>query len=243
MAAILDWRSAQDLATLWQELGGSAGGTARYDVIEIVAALAFSLALALLLAYVYRKTHRGLSYSVSFVHTMIIMAVTVTIIMMIIGTNIARAFTLVGALSIIRFRTAIKDPRDVAFVFMAMAIGMACGTGFFGMAIVFTLFCLPMVYLLFRFEVGAMATSEVMLKVHLPENVDHHSAFREPFYEFLSDHSLLSVETIRGGALLELLYSVHFKRDSEEARFIEALRVINGNQKVALITGQQNVNV
>jgi len=206
-------------------------------------ALAASFFLSTLLAYVYRQTHRGLSYSVSFVHTMIIMGVTVTIIMMVIGTNIARAFTLVGALSIIRFRTAVKDPRDVAFIFMTMAVGMACGTGFFGMALVFTLFIMPMVYLLHRLNVGAMETSEVLLKVHLPENLDYHSAFRDAFYQHLRDHSLLSIESIHGGTLLELVYSIHFKRDALESAFLDALRAINGNNKVVLLTGQQNVNI
>ena len=219
------------------------GGQTLYGVWHVLLALGLSFFLSMMMAYVYRQTHRGLSYSVSFVHTMILMGITVTIIMMIIGTNIARAFTLVGALSIIRFRTAIKEPRDVAFIFMTMAVGMACGTGFFGMAVVFTLFCMPTVYFLYRFNIGSMETSEVMLKVHLPENLDPHGAFNEAFYEYLRDHSLLSVESIRGGTLLELVYSIHFKKHVDEARFMNALRAINGNNKVVLLTGQQNVNV
>ena len=229
------------ITTLFQD--NAVGGNTIYGVWHVLLALSMSLFLSLILAYVYRQTHRGLSYSVSFVHTLVIMSVTVTIIMMIIGTNIARAFTLVGALSIIRFRTAIKEPRDVGFLFMTMAVGMACGTGFFGMALVFTLFCVPVVYFLHRFQIGAMETSEVLLKVHLPENLDHNNAFKESFYEFLQEHSLLSLETIRGGTLLELVYSIHFKQAVTESDFLDALRAVNGNNKVALLTGQQNVNV
>jgi uncharacterized membrane protein YhiD involved in acid resistance len=219
------------------------GGETLYSIWEVLLALGLSFFLSMMLAYVYRQTHRGLSYSVSFVHTMIIMGVTVTIIMMVIGSNIARAFTLVGALSIIRFRTAIKDPRDVAFIFMTMAVGMSCGTGFFGMAIVFTLFAMPMVHFLHRFQIGAMETSEILLKVHLPENLDYHTVFNDAFYQHLADHSLLSVETIHGGTLLELVYSIHFKSGAQEGAFMDALRAINGNNKVVLLSGQQNVNV
>ncbi len=205
--------------------------------------LVMSFVLAMVMAYTYKQTHRGLSYSVSFVHTIVIMAVTVSIVMSIIGSNIARAFALVGALSIIRFRTAIKDPRDVAFIFMAMAAGMACGVGFHLIAVTFTLFMCPVVYFLHRFDIGAMPTSEVMLKVHLPENLDYHSVFNDLFYRRLQAHTLLSVETVHGGTLLELVYSIHFKDQGQEQAFMDEVRAINGNNKVALLTGQQNVNV
>ena len=222
--------------------GGGVGG-ATFGVWNVLLALAASFFLSLLLAWVYRQTHRGLSYSVSFVHTMIIMSVTVAVIMLVIGSNIARAFSLVGALSIIRFRTAIKDPRDVAFIFMTMAVGMACGTGFYDVAVVFTLFAMPAVYFLARFEIGRMPTSEMLLKVHLPENLDHRGAFEPVFYEHLREHTLLSMESVRGGTMLELVYSIHLKPEVSEAKLMEALRAVNGNAKVAILTGQQNINV
>lgn len=221
--------------------GTSAGGG--FGVWQMLVALGLAFFLCLIVAYFYRETHRGLSYSVSFVHTMILMGVTVSIIMLIIGSNIARAFALVGALSIIRFRTAIKEARDVAFIFITMAIGMATGTGFFLAAIVFAIFISAAVYFLYRFDVGAATSGEVLLKIHLPENLDHHTVFNDVFLQHLHDYSLISIETIRGGALLELVYSIHFKERADEAAFMNALRSINGNNKVALMTGQESVNV
>ncbi len=214
-----------------------------FTIWQVAFVLVTSFVLSMLLAWAYKQTHRGLSYSVSFVHAMIIMGVTVSIIMLIIGSNIARAFSLVGALSVIRFRTAIKDPRDVAFIFMTMAVGMACGTGFWVIGVGFTAFAIPMVYFLYRFNIGSMPTSEVLLKVHLPESLDYHKVFNDVFYTFLSDHSLLSVETIQGGTALELVYSIHFKPAADETKFLEAVRAANRNAKVAILSGQQNVNV
>src|SRR5512145_2556108 len=103
----------------------------QFGVWKLLIALTLTLFLCVGLAYFYRETHRGLSYSASFTHTIIIMGVTISLIMVLIGSNIARAFALVGALSIIRFRNPVKDARDVGFIFMAMAIGMATGTGFY----------------------------------------------------------------------------------------------------------------
>jgi hypothetical protein len=221
--------------------GGAVHGG--FGVGEILAALVLSFFLSLAIAYFYRETHRGLSYSVAFVHTMILMSITISIIMVIIGSNIARAFALVGALSIVRFRNAVKEPRDVAFVFMTMAVGMATGTGFYLAAIVFTVFACAAVYGLHRFEIGGATANEVLLKAHLPESLDYHQVFNEVFYRYLADHSLISVETIRGGTLLELVYSIQFKRDADEVAFLDELRAISGNQKVALLTGQESVNV
>ena len=219
------------------------GGMATFSLSHLLLTLGSSLFCALILAYVYRQTHRGLSYSVSFVHAMIIMAVTVAVIMLVIGSNIARAFSLVGALSIIRFRTAIKDPRDVAFLFMTMAVGMACGTGFFMIAFGFTLFAIPMVFLLHKLQVGAMPTSEMLFKAQLPEGSDYTKMFAEAFHKYLSEHSLLSIETIQGGAKLELVYSIQSKSGVTEGELLEALRQAAGGGKVALMVGQQNVNV
>jgi uncharacterized membrane protein YhiD involved in acid resistance len=215
-----------------------AGG---FQLWEVLVALLLSFFLCLIMAYFYRETHQGLSYSVSFVHTMIIMGVTVSIIMLIIGSNIARAFALVGALSIIRFRNAVKDSRDVGFIFMTMAIGMATGTGFYGAAIVFTIFASAMVYFLYRFDVGAVKSQELLLKVHMPEYMDYHTAFNDVFLRHVRDYALLSVETIRDGTLLELVYSLELKRGADDKALIEDFRGIVGEQKIALLPGQQDV--
>jgi uncharacterized membrane protein YhiD involved in acid resistance len=220
----------------------TAGGDT-FGLWETIIALSLSFGLCLILAYMYRQSHRGLSYSVSFVHAMIILGVTVSVIMLIIGSNIARAFTLVGALSIIRFRNPIKDSRDVAFIFMAMAIGMSVGTGFYLTAVVFTVFASFMVYSLTRFEIGSTSSREMLLKVHLPADMDYHSAFNEIFYRSLREHALLSVESLQDGGVLELVYSIEFKPATDEAGFLATLRGVTQGRKVALLTGQESIDV
>jgi uncharacterized membrane protein YhiD involved in acid resistance len=230
-----------ELIKQWSRDTSAIGGDV--GVWQVLNALLLAFFLSLLLAYVYRQTHRGISYSASFVHTMVLMAVTVALIMEIIGSNIARAFSLVGALSIIRFRTAVKEPRDVAFLFAVMAVGMACGVNMPWVAVTFTLFLAPVTYFLYRFRVGAQPSSEMLLRIQLAEHQDYRTAFQETFYRFLRDHSLLSVETIQGGTALELVYSVHLKHGAGESELMDALRQANGNRKVVLLTGAQNVDV
>ena len=218
-------------------------GSGTFGFWESVVTLVLSFGLMLVLAYFYRQSHRGLSYSVSFVHAMILLGVTVSIIMLIIGSNVARAFTLVGALSIIRFRNPIKDSRDVAFLFVAMAIGMSVGTGFYLTAIVFTLFISFMAYALMRFEVGSSKGREVLLKLHVPATLDYGTAFKDIFYRTLREYALLSVETVREGATLELVYSIEIKTGADEGGFLAALREVTQGGKVVLLTGQENIDV
>jgi hypothetical protein len=220
-----------------------ASGGDTFGFWELLVTLVLSFGLLLLLAYFYRQSHRGLSYSVSFVHAMVLLGVTVAVIMLIIGSNIARAFTLVGALSIIRFRNPIKDSRDVAFLFVAMGIGMAVGTGFYLTAVMFTLFISFVSYALTRFEIGATTRREILLKLHVPSSLDYHTAFTEIFYRALREHALLSVETIRDGATLELVYSVEFRQGADEGAFLGDLRGLTQGGKVVMLTGQENIDV
>ena len=214
------------------EVGGA------FTFWHLIASLLLSFFLTLLLAYVYRITHRGLSYSVTFVHTMVIMGVTISVIMLIIGSNIARAFALVGALSIIRFRNAVKESRDVAFVFVAMAIGMATGTGFYWAAVVFTLFVLPMIYAMHRFDVGAVTNQETVLRVEVPSTVDHSKAFDALFYRDLESHDLVSIEGSPDGAIVEVVYSVQFKRGVDRPKFADELRTLCDGGRVTILTGR-----
>jgi hypothetical protein len=228
---------------LMKELARGASMGTGFELWQTAAALGTSFVLCLIIAFFYRLTHRGLSYSVAFVHAMVLMGVTVSIIMLIIGSNIARAFSLVGALSIIRFRNAVKDSRDVAFIFLTMAVGMATGTGFYATAVVFTIFMCAIIYLLHRFNIGAESSREVLLKVHLPSSVDYHIVFNDVFFRYLKDFSLLGVETLRDGSLVELVYSVEFKAGTKENAFLEEVRALAGGNRVVLLTGQENINI
>ena len=167
--------------------------------------------------------------------------VVVSLIMLIIGTNIARAFSLVGALSIIRFRNAVKESRDVAFYFLAMAVGMACGTGFTDIAMVFTLCTCSMIYLMTRFDVGAKSVAEVLLRMTIGESVDHKTAFNDVFYKFLKNSDLLSVDS-DGSGEVELVYSVTLRKGADERALLAELRQ-SESVSAQLIYGHTKVNL
>ncbi len=135
------------------------------NLFNLLVGLVLATLLILALVQTYRATHRGAIYSASFLQALFVLGACTTLIMLVIGNEIARAFSLVGALSIVRFRTAIKDPRDVGFVFASLALGMACGTGFYYQAIVFTLFLCGLLLLLGKLNVGRAEANEAVVRV------------------------------------------------------------------------------
>jgi uncharacterized membrane protein YhiD involved in acid resistance len=210
---------------------------------QIAVGLALSLVLSLAIATTYRFTHRGVSYSQSYAHTLVIMCMVISVIMMIVGSSLARAFSLVGAMSIIRFRNAVKETKDIGFIFMVMAIGMACGTRFYTLAAIATFLLCTVILVLFRANLFGKAQSSRILCVRLPADRDHEGALSPVFSRYLEDSSLISMESVGGGSLQELVYSVVLKRSTEPRRLIDSLRHVNENQKVSLVMGQQEVDL
>jgi uncharacterized membrane protein YhiD involved in acid resistance len=105
------------------------------DFNSFIANLIMALICGLLISYFYRASYRGPHYSTSFVQAMVILSMVTALVIMVIGNNLARAFGLVGAMSIIRFRTAVKDTQDIVFIFFSLAAGMAAGVGLKGLAV------------------------------------------------------------------------------------------------------------
>lgn len=226
-----------------KELEKLGDASSAFTLLDVVLVLGLSFVLSLVLAWVYRFTHRGVSYSQSYVHTLVLMGTVVSLIMLVIGSNIARAFALVGALSIVRFRNAMKESRDIGFIFMTMAVGMAVGTRFYLLAVFAAVLLSAFVVLLYKLNLFAKQVRERILRVQLPVDRDHEQAFAEVFREFLDEQRIISMETVRAGVLQEVVYSVVLKKKAAPKDLIEAIRVRNDNQKVTLVLGQQEIDI
>lgn len=158
----------------------------------------------------------------------------IAIIILLIGSNIARAFGLAGAFSIIRFRSTPGDPKDIAYVFFTMAAGLSCGVGYFGYAIFFTiLLCLFMV-VLSKVNFGARKSSYKLLKVVIPENLDYEREFEDVFDKYTLSRELRKVKTTDLGTLYELVYIISINNNVSEKDFLDALRCRNGNLNIIL---------
>ena len=217
--------------------------TSSFSVLDITIALTLSFLLNAFIGYIYMKTHKGTSYTQSYVHTLVMMGMIIAIIMLIVGSNIARAFSLVGALSIIRFRNAVKETRDVGFIFFAMAIGMAMGTKFYLLGIIATGVISAVVMIMYKFNWYARPITSQILKVQLDNVTDFETIFDTIFAKYTTSSELISIDSVRWGALTELVYSINMEQKVNKQELISAIKSINGNQKVSLITGYNSTDL
>ena len=217
--------------------------TGTFSGADIVASLVLAFVLCALVGLVYQRTHRGISYSQSYVQTLVLMGMLTSLVMLVIGSNIARAFSLVGALSIVRFRNAVKETRDVGFIFFAMAIGMATGTRFYVLAAVATVAIGGVVMIMHRFEWYRLDVASQVVKVQVPPDEDYTERIEDVLRHFSTDAQLVSLETIRGGALNELTYSTRLKTDVAPSELIRRLQALTDGQKVTILTGFDNADL
>jgi hypothetical protein len=226
-----------------QELQKAGDMSGNVSLLDVGVVLLLSFALTMTIGWVYRTTHRGVSYSQSYVYTLVILGTVISLIMLIIGSSVARAFTLVGAMSIIRFRNAMKETRDVGFVFMSMAVGMAVGVRYYVLAAVATVVLCLFQLGLYKFNVFAKEVRERILRVQLPNNLNHEDALDEPFRQHTEEHHIIAIETVRAGTLNEVVYSIVMKQKASTQALLDSIRSRNDNHKVTLILGQQEVDI
>lgn len=217
--------------------------TSAFTLTDLALITLLSFALSMVCAWVYRSTYRGASYTQSFAQTLVMMGMITAFIMLIIGTSIARAFSLVGALSVIRFRNAVKETRDVGFMFMVMAIGMACGTRSYLLAMFATAALSATLTLMFKLDLFSKRVAEGILRLRMPADRDPGRTLKPVFDSWLADSRLVAIETVAGGALQELVYAVVLKPTTGPQALLEALRTVTDNNKVTLVVGQQEVDL
>lgn len=220
-----------------QDLSGT------FSLFDVAMTLSLSFVLGSVIGWVYKRTHHNISYSQSYVQTLIIIGMVIAVIMLIVGSNIARAFALVGALSVVRFRNAIKETRDVGFIFLVMAIGMAVGTRFYVLAIAATAAILLAIFLMQRFNWFALDIQRQVVKVQVPPGSHYQQDVNDVLVRFTREFELVSVETVRSGALTELFYSVRLNPNVTAQTLSEALSEINSGQKVTILTGHDQTDL
>lgn len=184
------------------------------EVTDVIIVFFWSIILSILIGITYRGTHRSISYSQNFTQTLVLLGVIVGMIMIIIGTDIARAFTLVGALSIVRFRNALKETRDVGFIFFVMAVGMACGTRFYLVGIMLTTVCCSLMYFMTYTKFGAKGVAQDIIELDFPVSKDYSQVLSPIFVRHLKYYSMLGIDSIDEN-LNRISFIVTFKKKSK----------------------------
>jgi uncharacterized membrane protein YhiD involved in acid resistance len=214
-----------------------------YSSTEIVLNICLAFLLGVAISSIYKYTHKGMSYSQSFMITLVFVATVVAIVMMVIGNSLARAFALVGALSIIRFRSVVKDTKDMSYIFMSLAAGMAAGTSSYFLAIFGSGFLAVAALVLDFTNYGSLYKSEFILRFRKPvgdESVVE--KYNKLFKEFTKRSNLLHVEASGDGQTEKITFDVVLRKDAEPTAFTSALSEIGELSEVVFVASKTDVD-
>jgi len=204
----------------------------------VVLNLLLSFGLATLVVWVWRKTHTGLSYSQSFAITIVMIAPLASAVMMIVQNNLIGAFALLGAFSLIRFRTIMKETRDIAFLFFALTIGVSVGTGYYALALITTALLSSIILLLYRYSFASSSKNGYLITFHAERTFD--TSTLDPLFTAMLASSELIHEKI-SNAGIEYAYTVIFKEKKTEDQFLKKLSGTQGIADIFLLSGKDTI--
>lgn len=203
--------------------------------------LIITLGLAMVIGLTYKKVHKGISYSQSYVYSIVLVAMVVCLAMMVIGNDITRAFALLGTFTIIRYRTAVKDPKDTAFIFIALVVGLAVGSSNYGIAITGSMIMCLTALFLDKIDFGAAVKLEHVLYLTLDARKSEQDELEKVMKKSFLKSSLLNVNYLNSQHQLIYTYNVTAKKSVKPESATSEIQELKGIQSVELLASQNMV--
>ncbi len=202
--------------------------------LTTITCMLFAVILGIIIAAAYAIITKKEEISLSFFLTLVIMPAAVALVIVLVGSNLARALSLGGIFALVRFRSMPGDGKDISFVFVAMAAGLSSGLGFLTIALAATVVLALVVVVVTKVAGLVFANNTQSLKIVIPEDMDYSDAFKDIFEKYTDRAELEKVKTTNMGTLYELAYYVNMKSNADEKKFLDEIRTRNGNLSVVL---------
>ncbi|MDD3392013.1 MAG: DUF4956 domain-containing protein [Bacilli bacterium] len=197
-----------------------------------------SLVLGIIIAFVHMHSQR---YTKNFIISLALLPVLVQVVIMMVNGNLGTSIAVMGAFSLIRFRSVPGTSRELISVFFAMAVGLAIGMGHVMYASTFTVILSAVLIIMSKTTFGESKKHYQKLKVLIPENLDYNHVFDDVFSKYTNQSRLDKIKTTNMGSMFELTYIVILK-DGNDKHFIDDLRCLNGNLTITLSSNLENIN-
>ncbi len=206
--------------------------TTSVELFSLLVSIAVAVALGFVLALVYCFKNR---HTKSFVMTLAILPAIVCVVIAMVNGNVGAGVAVAGAFSLVRFRSAPGSARDIAFIFLAMCIGLVAGMGYLLCAAVVTAVLCLVILVYQSLTVGPLGDSaDRSLRITVPEDLDFGDLFDEVLYKYTTYFELVSVKTTNMGSLYRLVYNVGLRDLTQQKALIDELRCRNGNLEIAI---------
>ncbi|MBR1470054.1 MAG: DUF4956 domain-containing protein [Lachnospiraceae bacterium] len=204
-------------------------GTFTGSDFGIVTVTAFLCGLIIAAAYMIRNR-----YSKSFITTLVLLPAIVELVIILVNGNIGAGVAVAGAFSLVRFRSVPGRGQEITGIFLAMAVGLATGMGYIGIAVVFSVIVSVINLLLNAVNFGADNKGIRTLRITVPENLDFEGRFEDTFRRYLREYTYDEVKTTNMGSLYKITLSVVLKENVSTRELLDELRTCNGNLDISL---------
>ena len=232
------------IQNMWQVIENASSDAGDFSIQGVLLSLLLAFILGQLLAWVYYITHNGLSYSRSFVQSLILITVVICMVMSTIAGSFVVAVGLMGALSVIRFRNIIKDTRDIAFIFCSLVIGMATGSQRYEIAIIGTLFMCLVIFYLHATSFGMHQPHNGFLRFSLTSHIGADNPITSTLQKFCGNFTLISAQDSGfGSPVVEYAYQIMIRNASKNEKMLDELGKVEGIENVSLIMQEQLLEV
>ena len=201
------------------------------SIINLLICSATSLILGIVIALVHMYKSK---YTKNFIITLTLLPILVQSVILMVNGNLGTSIAIVGAFSLVRFRSLPGTSKEILSVFFAMAIGLATGMGQIVFAIIITLLVSLTLILLTKLKFGNVNEKLKILKINIPDNLDYTEVFDDVFKKYLTEYTINKVKTVNLGSLFEITYTITLKKDINEKEFLDELRLRNSNLKIIL---------
>jgi uncharacterized membrane protein YhiD involved in acid resistance len=204
---------------------------------DVAANILVAMTCGFFIAFLYKYTYSGLNYSSAFNVSLIMLTMITAVVIMVIGNNLARAFGMVGAMSIIRFRTAVKDASDIMFIFFALSIGLASGVKLYSIAILGTFFIGFVYFVITKMNFSLPMKREFLMQVVIREDQSADNPFGSILGKYCNKHKLVNIKSLGesgGNQLLEFSFYLTLRDEAKGALLIREIRSVFGVEQTNL---------
>ncbi|MEM7161095.1 MAG: DUF4956 domain-containing protein [Bacteroidota bacterium] len=223
-----------------EELSNSNLTNFNQDLNLIVLNMLVALACGIVISLVYRYTYKGPSYSTSFTNSLVLLSMITAIVIMVIGNNTATAFGLVGAMSIIRFRTAVRDVIDIVFIFFSLAIGLAAGVGFKGIALVGTVLISLVIIVVVKTNFARPKRRNYLLQILYDNNDEAENGIQKELRKYCKQLKLVNLQTHEHNNNIEAYYHVVLRNQDKSSELLRQLKEIRDVDKINLYFDEED---
>ncbi|MBR4461532.1 MAG: DUF4956 domain-containing protein [Erysipelotrichaceae bacterium] len=207
--------------------GSIFNGTLTVGLFLLAVIVSIVLGLLLSLAFMYRNT-----YTKSFISALVLVPAIETVVIMLVNDHIGVGLSVAGSFALIRFRSVKGNAKELTAIFLAMTIGIICGTGYVMLAALYTVLLCAVMFGLEALNFGKISENERYLKITIPESLNYDEVFEDILGRYTDRHELVSIKTLTLGSLFRVEYVITMKDPKQLKKMIDELRTRNGNLEI-----------